>query len=124
MDPVANMLVIIKNGYLARKEQVTIPYSKFTLEIANVLAAQNFVGKVTKSEKRIEIDLAYNGPRPRLTEIKRVSKLGLRVYTKSKNIKKVKGGLGTLIISTPEGVMTSKDAKSKKLGGEVICRLW
>lgn len=124
MDPVANMLVTIKNGYLAKKPQVLVPFSKFKYEIAKVLASEKFVGKVAKDKDKIAIELLYEGGRPKIKDIKRVSKLGLRVYEKSKNIKKVKGGRGMLVISTPKGLMTGKDAKAKKLGGEVICQVW
>jgi len=66
----------------------------------------------------------YEGRKPKVWQIKRVSKLGLRVYTKSKNIKKLKGGRGIVIISTPNGVMTGSEAKAKNLGGEIICQIW
>ena len=72
----------------------------------------------------ILIDLSYEGGKARITDIKRVSKLGLRVYEKGKNIKKIKGGRGILVVTTSKGLMTGKSAKEKKLGGEVICRVW
>lgn len=124
MDSVANMLVTIKNGYLAKKSQVSFPYSKFKLEIAKVLEADKFVANVNKNESRITLDLIYENGKPKITEIKKVSKLGLRVYKKIKNIKKVRGGRGIYIVSTPQGVMTDKVARTKKLGGEVICQVW
>jgi len=131
MDPVADMLVTIKNGYMAKKPKVFIPYSGFKLEIAKVLEKEKIVSSVSKKDSRlpagntkIEIELLYKDQKPRIREIKRVSKLGLRVYTKSKNIKQVKGGRGIVIISTPKGVMTGNDAKAKNLGGEVICQIW
>lgn len=131
MDPVANMLVTIKNGYMAKKAQVIIPYSKFKLEIAKILEKEQFIDKVSKRDSRlpagkakIEVELLYDRQKPKISEIKRVSKLGLRVYTKSKNIKVIKGGKGLIIISTPKGVMTGREAKAKNLGGEVICQLW
>ncbi len=124
MDPIANMLVTVKNGYMAKKSQVSFPYSKFKLEIAKVLEADKFVANVNKNELIITLDLIYENGKPKITEIKRVSKLGLRVYKKIKNVKKVKGGRGIYIISTPQGVMTDKTARTKKLGGEVICQVW
>ena len=124
MDPVANMLVSVKNGYLAKKTQVSVPFSKFKYEIAKVLESEKFVAKVEKSNNKILIDLSYEGAKPKITDIKRVSKLGLRVYEKGKNIKKIKGGRGILIVTTSKGLMTGKSAKEKKLGGEVICRVW
>ncbi|OGD82903.1 30S ribosomal protein S8 [Candidatus Curtissbacteria bacterium RIFCSPLOWO2_01_FULL_39_62] len=124
MDPVANMFATIKNGYMANKNNVSVPYSKFKLEIAKVLEKQNFVGKVAQKDKKIEIDLLYENQKPKVAEIKKVSKLGLRVYSKSKHINLVKGGRGITIISTPNGVMAGSEARKKKLGGEVICQVW
>ncbi|MBI3341517.1 30S ribosomal protein S8 [Candidatus Curtissbacteria bacterium] len=124
MDHVSNMVVIIKNGYMAKKVSVSVPFSNFKLEIAKLLEKEGFVGQVTNEGKIIKIDLVYIDQKPRMTEIKRVSKPGLRVYTKSKNIKKVKGGIGLTLVSTPQGVMTGKSAREKKLGGEIICQVW
>lgn len=124
MDPVADMLIAIKNGYMARKDSVVVPYSKFKLEIAKVLEKEKFVASVAQNVKKIEIELLYENQKPKLTDIKKVSKLGLRVYSKSKNIKSVKGGRGMTIVSTPQGVMTGKEAVAKKLGGEIICQAW
>ena len=124
MDPVANMLVSVKNGYLAKKTRISVPFSKFKYEIAKVLESEKFVAKVTKGNNQILIDLSYEDGKPKITDIKRVSKLGLRVYEKNKNLKKIKGGRGILIITTPKGLMTGEQGKTKKLGGEVICQVW
>ena len=124
MDPVADMLVAIKNGYLAKKVQILVPFSKFKYEIAKVLENEKFVGKTAKKDNKILIELFYEDGKPKITDIKRVSKLGLRVYEKSKNLKKIKGGRGILVITTPKGLMTGEQGKAKKLGGEVICRVW
>ncbi len=124
MDPVADMLVAIKNGYMAKKPEVFVPYSKFKMEIAKVFEKERFVDKVEKHQSKIKMTLLYDGQKGALTEVKRVSKLGLRVYIKSKNIRQVKGGRGIVIISTPQGVMTGKEAKGENLGGELICQVW
>jgi len=125
MDSIANMIVTIKNGYLARKDEVVLPFSKFKFEVAKVLEKAGFVKKVTKSENNVKVELLYTeDKKPRITEIKKVSKQGLRIYTKSKNIRPVKGGRGVTVISTPKGVMTQKEAQKRNLGGEVICRVW
>lgn len=124
MDPVANMIVTIKNGYMARKNAVAVPYSKFKLAVAKSIEKEGFIGKVQKNERVINIELIYEENLPKISEIKQVSKQGMRVYTKSKSIKAVKGGRGTIIVSTPQGLMGGKDAKKKNLGGEVICRIW
>ena len=124
MDPVANMFVIIKNGYMANKVNVLVPYSKFKFDIVKVLEKQKFIGKISKKENKIEIDLLYENQKPKIQEIRKISKLGLRVYSKSIHINSVRGGRGLTIISTPEGVMTGAEARKKNLGGEVICQLW
>ena len=124
MDPIADMLVAIKNGYMAKRSQVLVPYSKFKFEIAKVLEKENFIGKVQNKDNLLFIDIINDNKNPKLHQIKKISKLGLRVHVRSKNIKKVKGGRGMFIISTPQGVMTSDDAKKKNLGGEVICEVW
>jgi small subunit ribosomal protein S8 len=138
VDPIADMLTAIRNAYLVKKPEVLVPYSKFKLEVAKALEKEKFVGTVKKLDARLAgplrhetsprakiiINLLYENQKPKLHEIKKVSKLGLRVYTKSKNIKKVKGGRGIILISTPQGVMTGEQAKAKKMGGEVICRAW
>lgn len=124
MDPIADLLITIKNGYMAKKNNVLLPYSKFKLAVALVLEKEKFVGKVQKQDSSISIDLVYQGPKPKIIAVKKVSKLGLRVYTKAKSIKTVRGGRGITIISTPLGVMAGSEAQEKKLGGEVICQIW
>src|SRR4030042_4758329 len=110
MDPIANMLVSIKNGYMAKKLKVSVPYSKFKLEIAKVLEKENILGKVEKKASEIIMELLYANQKPRISEIKRISKSGLRIYAKSKNIKRVRGGRGLTLISTSKGIMTDTKA--------------
>lgn len=124
MDPIADMLVTIKNGYMARKTHVDVRMSKFKYELAKLLEKEKFVSKTEKKDNLINIKLSYIDDKPKITEIKRVSKVSVRTYSKSKHLKSVRGGRGLLIISTSHGVMSEKDAKSKNLGGEVICRIW
>lgn len=124
MDPIANMLVSIKNGYMAKKPIISVPYSKFKWQIAKVLEKEKFVGAVGKKDTLITFDLIYENNNPKIHDIKQISKQGLRIYSKSKHIKTIKGGRGAVIISTPQGVITGKEAKNKNLGGEVICEIW
>ena len=124
MDPVADMLTIIRNGYMAKKPEVKVRFSKFKNEIAQVLQKSGYITKVTADPKTLTIVLTYEDKKSKINEIKRISKVGLRVYTTAAQISKVKGGLGTYIISTSSGVMNGEDAKNNKLGGEVICRIW
>ncbi len=124
MDPIADMLTIIRNGYLANKDLVTVPYSKFKFELAKTLAKENFVGEIKKEESKILMQLLYVDRKPKVHEIKRISKLGLRVYKKASRLQDVKGGRGIYIVSTPSGLMSSKEARDKNLGGELLCRIW
>lgn len=124
MDPIADLLIAIKNGYMARKNSLSFPYSKFKLSVVKVLESEKLIDKVEKEQKLIKMGLIYDNGKPRISHVKKISKLGLRVYSKSKNIKSVRGGRGVTIITTPQGVMTGKEARAKKLGGEVICQIW
>lgn len=124
MDTIADMLIAIKNGYMAKKPEIVMPYSKFKLAIANVLEKKNYVGKVKKNDSTLTLSLLYTNNRAKLTQISKVSTQGRRIYIKNNQIKTIKGGRGILIISTPQGVMTGEEAKAKKLGGELICQVW
>lgn len=124
MDPIADLLITIKNGYMAKKKNVLVPTSKFKLAIVKVLEKEKFVGKVEMEDKVINIELVYQNGKPKITSVKKVSKLGLRVYSKGKNLRTIKGGRGIVLVSTPKGVMTAKEAKGNKLGGEVIAEIF
>lgn len=127
-DPIADMLIRIKNGYLAHKDTVIVPYSRIKKELANVLVKENYVKNVKVDEspvkRSITISLSYDKKTPKLTDIERVSKPGVRMYTSKKMIPVVFGGMGLVILSTPGGVMSGKEAKKKGLGGEIICKVW
>lgn len=124
------MLVRIKNAYLARKKDVTFPYFGFGKRLAKVLVDEGFLAKfqVLESKKQknkvLEIGLTYQGKKPAISGVKIISKPGVRVYLKAKEIKKVLGGTGINIISTPGGLMTGEEARKKNLGGEMICEIW
>jgi small subunit ribosomal protein S8 len=129
-DPIGDMLIRIKNGYLARKNFVEVPYSRIKEEIARLLVKEGYLRNVkcqmsnVKSEKILRIELKYEGKRPAIEEVKRISKPGVRIYAKAGEIPRVKYGFGITIVSTPKGIMTGKEAKKKNLGGEVICQVW
>lgn len=128
-DPIGDMLARIKNGYLARKNVVEVPYSKMKEEIAKILVKEGYLerlkSKIQNSKfKVLELKLKYEGKRPAIEEVKRVSKPGVRIYAKAGEIPRVKYGLGITIVSTSKGIMTDKEAKKKNLGGEVICQVW
>lgn len=129
MDPIANMLTSIRNAQAAKKETVSVPYSKIKMEIAKVLAKEKFLKeadhKAKKARKTIDLVLNYDDSgRPAITGLKRISKSSRRIYSPASKIKRVRQGFGFQILSTPKGVLTGKEAKKEKVGGEVICEVY
>ncbi len=124
-DPIADMLNRIRNAQAVSKETVVIPFSNLKYEIAKILEKQGFVEKLEKKGRKprkvFEITLKYPAV---ISGLRRTSKPGQRIYTSAKEIKPVRGGYGILIVSTSKGLMTNKEAKRKKLGGEIICEIW
>ena len=128
-DPIADMLTRVRNANSARHSQVEIPSSKMKLDIARIMTEQGYVAKYElKPGERgdvIVIELKYGKNRERvISGIKRVSKPGRRVYARKDTLPKVLGGLGTAIISTSRGLVTSAEAGKLGVGGEVICFIW
>jgi small subunit ribosomal protein S8 len=127
-DPVADMLTRIRNAIMARHTRVLIPASKMKVAIARILQEEGYIGSFDvvqdNPQGTLRITLKYVDKRPVLQQLKRVSKPGLRVYTRRDAIPRVRGGLGTAIISTPQGIMTGRKAYQLGLGGEVICYVW
>jgi small subunit ribosomal protein S8 len=135
MDPISDMLTAIKNAIAVKKETVDIPFSKIKFEIAKILEKEGFIERVEKKKKKtkkgrmkpkpfLEIHLKYEEKRGAISGIKIISKPGQRIYSPYKKIKKAKGGYGIAIISTSKGLMTDKEARKQKVGGEVICEVW
>ena len=124
-DPIADMLVRIKNALAVGKPQVSMPASKMKLAIADVLKAEGYIGdyRVTgeKAAAKLEIALKYYEGRPVIERLERVSRSGLRQYRGKEDLPNVLGGLGVAIISTSKGLMTDRQARSAGVGGEVIC---
>ncbi len=127
-DTIADMLTRIRNANQVMKKEAKIPLTKTNLEIARVLKEQGFIVdySVEAGEKfeQIKVDLKYKEKRKAISGLKRISKPGLRVYAKSEDIKPVLGGFGIAIVSTSSGVLTDKQAREKKVGGEVIAYVW
>lgn len=127
-DPISDMIIRITNAQAVLRPTVSIPFSNFKYEIAKILEKEGFIEKLEEKGKKvkkiIEITLKYHDKEPIISGLKRVSKPGQRIYTEAKKIKKLKGGYGLAIISTPKGLMTNKEAKKKKLGGEIIFEVW
>lgn len=127
MDPIADFLTTIRNGYLAKKETVAVPYGKTKKALADILVSRGFIKAVEKSKdgKILSLDLHYLPQGlPVLTEIKRISKPGVRRYVTADALPRTLSGSGLTIISTTKGLMTDKDARTAHLGGEVICQIW
>jgi len=127
-DPITDMLNRIKSAQAVGKTDVLIPFSKIKNEIATILSKQGFFNEVKNISKGkqniIKISLKYNDGAPAVSGAKRVSKPGQRIYQQVLEIKKIRGGYGTSIISTSKGLMTGKEAKKAKLGGEVLLEIW
>ena len=129
-DPIADMLTRIRNGMQAKMETVDVaPVSKVKVEIARILKEEGYIAKYEVSgegiQKKMTVTLKYGADkRPVITGIKRISKPGLRVYTKGDNVPKVLNGLGIAIISTSNGMMTDKEARKQHAGGEVVAYVW
>lgn len=128
MDQIANMITSIKNASAARLDFVRVPYSKLKHEIAEVLRNENMLGPVTVAEegpqKVLEMTLLYPAGAPAINEIKRVSKPSRRWYVRHNEIPHILSGIGFAVLSTSQGLMTDKEARKKKVGGEVICKVW
>ncbi|WP_424769164.1 30S ribosomal protein S8 [Paenibacillus sp. sgz302251] len=128
-DPIADMLTRIRNANVVRHETVEMPASKIKKQIAEILKREGFIRDAEYIEDNkqgiIRIFLKYGPNQERvITGLKRISKPGLRVYSQSTEIPRVLGGLGIAIISTSKGVMTDKEARQVKSGGEVVCYVW
>lgn len=127
-DPIADMLNRIMNAQAVAKSEVSMPFSKFKYELALVLEKEELVGKVEKLgkkiQKQIKINLKYDDKIPAIEGLRKVSKPGQRIYSGAKDIKRVRGGYGLAIVSTPKGLLTDKTARQQKIGGEIICEIW
>jgi small subunit ribosomal protein S8 len=128
-DPIADMLARIRNANKALHDTVEMPASRAKTEIARLLKEEGYVRdyRIEEGEsfKRLVIELKYGRNRERIiTDLKRISKPGRRVYARKDRLPRVLGGMGTAILSTSSGVMTSRTAEQKGIGGEVICFVW
>ena len=130
VDPVGDMITRIRNAQLRALNNVTIPSSKFRTRILDVLKQEGYIANYrilsnNKNKKEsLLVDLKYSHGLPVIKEIKRVSKPGWRIYAKADSIAKIQTGLGLAIISTSMGIMSDNDAKTKNIGGEIICRVF
>ncbi len=127
-DPIGDLLIQIKNATQANKRTVDVPYSKMKERVAKILVEEGYLRSVSQKGElpmaHLHIELAYEGKTPVVTNLKRVSRPGMRWYIRGKQIPLVMGGMGISIVSTPQGVMTGKAAKAKGIGGELLCEVW
>ena len=128
-DPIADMLTRIRNANRNRDKTVSMPSSKMKEEIAKILKNEGFIEEFSIEKNEVQntltLTLKYGQKKERvITELKRVSKPGLRVYSKAEDLPRVLNGLGIAIISTPNGVLTDKEARKQNVGGEVIAYIW
>jgi small subunit ribosomal protein S8 len=124
-DPVADLLTRIRNGQSARKTQVSMASSKLKAAIVGVLKSEGYISdfsvEAASGKATLTVDLKYYDGRPVIDRIERVSRPGLRVYRGKEQLPRIQGGMGTVIVSTPKGVMTDKQARAAGQGGEVLC---
>ena len=128
-DPIADMITRIRNAQMRTLSTVNIPNSKFRARILSVLKEEGFISDYkflsdTKNKGSLVVNLKYSNGLAVIKEIRRVSKPGRRIYTKADSIPKIQSGLGIAIVSTSMGVMSDNDARSKNIGGEIICRVF
>jgi small subunit ribosomal protein S8 len=123
-DLIADLLARIQNAIQRRKETVEVVNTKVNNEILRVLKQEGMIVDYEINEKVVNVTLKYYDDEPMITTLKRISKGGQRMYVSSKDIVPVLNGRGISIISTSHGLMTGAMAKSKKLGGELICKIW
>lgn len=130
-DPLADMLTRIRNANIAMHDEVTMPSSKLKEALAGVLHSEGYIGdfKVvdnpSRPDRSLTIELKYSPERQRvISGLKRVSTPGLRVYSKSSEVPRVLGGLGIAVLSTSQGLMTDREARKRKVGGEILCHVW
>ena len=127
-DPIADTLTIIRNALYVRKETVEFPASKLLERVAYIFKNDGYIEdyRLLKDEKQgiLKVYLKYEGNKPSIMGVKRISRPGLRVYADNTRIPRVLNGLGTAVLSTSKGVINDREARKLKIGGEVICYIW
>ncbi len=130
-DPIADMLTRIRNANVAMHDDVSMPSSKLKQSLASLLKAEGYISDFEVADaptgpgQVLTIDMKYSPQRERvISGLTRVSKPGLRVYSKADKIPRVLGGLGVAVLSTSKGLMTDREARKRRMGGEVLCYVW
>jgi len=122
------MIIMMKNASLAKSEIVSFPYSKLKGTILECLKKEGYISDFSKKIKKggnvLEVKLIYTEGKPKITDVERISKLSRRVYFGMKDIHSVRNGTGTLILSTPKGILSGKEARKEQVGGEALFKIW
>lgn len=128
MDPIANMLIMIKNASFAGKKSVIVPFSKLKESIANCLLNAGYISSVSKKSRKghpvLELGLSYGENAPKVNHVVRLSKQSKRVYLGVRSIFPVRDGKGLLVLSTPKGILTGDQARKEQVGGEALFKIW
>ena len=132
MYPVANMLTTIMNAHAVNKESVVLPFSRMKFDIANILKVGGYISAVERKKRKakkseqefISVTLKYDEHGPAINGVKLISRPSRRMYIKADQIRPVRSGYGIAVISTPKGIMSSKEARKQKLGGEILFEVW
>ncbi|HLF17494.1 MAG TPA: 30S ribosomal protein S8 [Candidatus Omnitrophota bacterium] len=127
-DPISNLLTTVRNGLQARQETVDIPASKLNGRILEIFKRDGYIedfrSMQTTAQGSFKVYLKYERKKPVIIGLKRISKPGLRVYARSDRVPRVLNGLGTAVLSTSKGVLTDREARKQKIGGEILCYIW
>jgi small subunit ribosomal protein S8 len=127
-DPIADMIIRIKNALLVRHESVEVPHSKMKAALAKLLVDSNYLESVEvkdiKPQAVLLLKLRYVGKSPAITDVKRLSKPGRRVYAPAHKIPRALGGYGLTLVSTSRGILTDTQARQQNVGGELLCQVW
>jgi len=128
MDSISNMIIMMKNAGLAGKTTVQFPYSKMKNAIAECLKKEEYISDFSKKTKKgfpvLEVVLIYKDKKPKISEAIRISKQSRRVYFGMKDIHTIRNGMGILILSTPKGILSGKEARKEQVGGEALFKMW
>lgn len=127
-DTISDFIIQIKNASDAGKASVALPYSKMKAALADVLQKEGFIKSASKKGKKLvktlDIELVYQQGTPKIQGVQRISKVSKRLYYGVKDIKSVRQGFGRLILTTPKGILTDKEARAQKVGGEPLFKIW
>lgn len=123
-DPIADFLVRLQNASAVGHASVSLPYSSIKNAIAKILEREGYLTSVVKKNNTLVVGLSYQAGRPAINGVKRLSKPSRRVYMGVRDVRPVRGGHGVVVLSTPAGVVTGKEAREKRVGGEVMFEIW